>query len=222
MVFAQLAGAAVEGPRLGNLDGNKFDYDIHRLYTVEIVGKMCADTERRYALALCVMLYFYSLVDVEPVAEYDLFACRVDIEAAVLVDDKVEFFVIVAAVDPETLEHVGIVLREIEAEYAPAVGVVEECAQGATVSAGPCAHGEIICHLGAEHARNSADKFVSHSAYRHQVVLHGEVYVARADKSARAGKCLLALLHRPDGGVLSLERRSAARAEVAKGASGLD
>lgn len=45
IVLAELASVVVECPRLCYLDGYELDDDVHRLYSLEIVGEMSADTE---------------------------------------------------------------------------------------------------------------------------------------------------------------------------------
>lgn len=45
LFFAQFACFAVERPRLGDLNGQQLDHDIHRPDAIEVVREMGADTE---------------------------------------------------------------------------------------------------------------------------------------------------------------------------------
>ena len=222
VVFAELAGGAVEWPRFGDFDVGELDDDVERTHAGEVVGEVSAYAERGLAFALGVFVDADGAVGVERVAEYDLLGRRVDSQLTVFVDDEVELLEVVAAVDAQPLEHIGEIFREVEAEYAPAVCVIEICAESSAVGVRPLAHGDIVCHLRTIHAGNGADEFVGHCAHRRQVVEHGEVDVARA--AERAGTVALAahLRHGFDSRRLSLERGAPACAEIAERASGVE
>lgn len=123
-LFAKLAGIAIEGPRFRDFHRNKFYDNVHRLYAVEVVGEMSAYTKRGYALVAGIFMKPDSAVDIEPVAEHYLLAERIDIETAVFGRYQIEFPIVIAAVDTQPLEHIGIVFGEIQAENTPAVGII--------------------------------------------------------------------------------------------------
>ena len=82
-------------------------------------------------------------------------------------------------------------------------------------------HGHVVGHLRAEHAPYGTDKFVSHGAHRQQVVLHGQVYVAGADKPAGPLLAVIARFQGTHHGIFALERGPAAGTEVAEYTPGL-
>ena len=86
----------------------------------------------------------------------------------------------------------------------------------------PSVHGDVVGHLRAVHATYGCYELVRHRADGRQIVFHGEIDVARPHESALPVACLLAVFHRSDHRVLSLERRTPARTEVRVGTSGFE
>ena len=220
VVFAEFACAAIKRPRLRNLHCQQFYHYIHRSYAEKIVGEMCAYAKRRDALVGRVTLQLYSRIHIKCVAEHHLLGARVDTERAIFIHYHVEFAAVVATVHPQPLEHVGVILRKIQTEYAPAVSVVKKCPQRAPVGMRPRLHGYVIGHLRAIHPRDAAYQLMSHGADRRQVILHGEIHVARAYETSGTSETLLTLLHGSYQRVLCLKRCPAPCAEIAISASG--
>ena len=80
----------------------------------------------------------------------------------------------------------------------------------------------MVGHLRAVHAGYGAYELMGHGADRCKVVFHGEVHVARPDKSAFMLSFPLAVLHGSDRGVLRFERCPASCPEVAEHTSGIE
>ncbi len=131
--------------------------------------------------------------------------------------------VVVAAVHPQALEHIGIILREIEAENAPAVCIIEKCAERTRYV---LAHTSMaiwfaICgpYMPAI-AHTSSWAIVPTGS---KVVLHGQIHIARTyEYTTPVGTAPRTVAHRPHGSVLRIERRTTARAEVAEHTSGIE
>ena len=221
VVFAYLAGVVVERPRFGDFGRNELDDDVHRFYAVEVVGKVGAYPERGLAVVPGILLYLDGLLGIQGVAEDDLLALGVDAQRAVFLHNLHQLLVVVAAVDAQSFEEVGKVFREVHAEYVPPEAVVEEGTQRTAEGVAPVVHGHVVGHLRAEHAPYGTDKFVSHGAHRQQVVLHGQVYVAGADKPAGPLLAVVARFQGTHHGIFALERGPAAGTEVAEYTPGL-
>ena len=123
-VFAELARGAVERPRLGYFHIEQLDYDIARLHAWIIVGEMSAYAKRRAAFAGRILLQPYGLVDIKTVAEHHLLRPGIYAERPVFVHYQVMLPAVVAAIDAQALEHIGIVFREVEAEYTPPIRII--------------------------------------------------------------------------------------------------
>ena len=119
VVFRELAGVAVERPRLGDLHGKQFDDDVHRAYSREVICEMRSDSKDGKAFVFGISLELDGLVGVEAVAEYHLLRAGVDVERSGFLAYEVELLVVVAAVYAETFEEIRIVFREVQAEDTP-------------------------------------------------------------------------------------------------------
>ncbi len=180
---------------------------------------MCAYAIRRLALSRGIALQFYRGIHIERIAEHNLLGKRVDVERAVFLNYHVELTAVIATVDTQPLEHIGIIFRKVEAEYAPSVGIVKKCPQGPAIGIRPCLHRQEVGHLRPIHASYGAYEFVGHGAYRRKIVFHGKIHVACADKMAGAATPRVAILHGAHGGILRSERSASACAEIAEHAS---
>ena len=78
-IFAELAGFAI-WPTFGDFCSRELDYDISRFDAGKVIGEMCADAKRRYAFAFSVVIEGYRAVNIEGIAENDLFCRRVDLQ----------------------------------------------------------------------------------------------------------------------------------------------
>ena len=87
---------------------------------------------------------------------------------------------VVAAIDAQALEEVGKVLREVHREDVPAEAIIEERSKGSAEGVAPGIHRHVVGHLRTIHAGNSAHELMGHRAHGREVVLHGEIHVARA------------------------------------------
>ena len=123
-VLADFASVVIESPWFRDFGGDKFDDDIQGFYLVEIVGEMRSYPEGRLAIPLGVTLDLNGGGGVESVTEYDLFRLGVYAQGTVFVYYFHQLLVIVAAIDTQSLEKVGEILREIQAENVPSETIV--------------------------------------------------------------------------------------------------
>ena len=141
---------------------------------------MRADAKRRLTIVDGILLNGNRTISVEGIREDDLLRARVDAELLILGGNLHELLVVVATIDAEALEEVGKVLREVHREDVPAEAIIEERSKGSAEGVAPRIHRHVVGHLRPIHAGNSAHELMGHRAYGREVVLHGEVHVARA------------------------------------------
>jgi hypothetical protein len=72
----------------------------------------------------------------------------------------------------------------LSAEDVPPEGVVEIGSEGSVERMAPGVHGDMVGHLRPVHATDGADKLMRHRADGCEVVLHGEVDIARSYEAA--------------------------------------
>lgn len=129
MVLAKLASRGVEGPGFGDLHREELDDDVHWFHAGEVVGEVGANAKRWDTFPFGIPLDADGFIHVEAIAENHLFARRINAQCPIFRHNLVELLIIVAAVNSQTLEHIGIILRKVEAEDLPTVSVIEECTQ---------------------------------------------------------------------------------------------
>ncbi len=133
LVLAEFASGIVKVPRFCYFDIRELYDNVSGLYTRKIICEVSAYAKRRYAFSGGMVLKPHSLLGTERVAENHLFGGGVYAQREVLASYPLQLLVVVSAVNPEPLEHIGVIFRKVQAEYVPAVCVVKKCAQRSAV-----------------------------------------------------------------------------------------
>ena len=216
-ILAQLARVVVERPALGDFGSQQLDDDVHRLYTIEVVGPASADAERDLGLMTQSVLQFTSPVDVERIAEHHLLLADRNAEGSILRLHLLKLLIVVAAIYAQTSKATGKVFREVAVESLPLIRVVKVGSQTAAVGMSPGAHGYVVGHLWPIHSSYGRYILMRHGAYRRHVILHGQIDVAGTCASSGLARFLMltsGIQHGLQGHILGMEAGTTARTEV--------
>ena len=197
---------------LGDLGRREFHHDVHGFHVVDIAGEVSADAEGVLHPASDRLVDGDGFVHIQAVAEDDGLLRRVDAQLFVFLDDLLQGLVVVAAVDAQAVEQLGVQLGEVLEESLARVGVVEEHTQAAGIHVLPVVHGDVVGLVVAVQGAG-LDELVAHGADGGEVVLHGQQHVGGTHE-AGLGELFLCLDEAADDQVLMLKRETTARAEV--------
>ena len=166
---------------------------------------MCANAKRRLHILLRFLLQSYGTVGVQSVGKNDLLRLGVNAQTPIFGTNLLQLLHVIAGINAQALEEVGEVFGEVQREDVPAEGVVEKGAERSVEGVSPGVHSNVVGHLRTIHTSYGCYELMRHRADRCQIVLHGEIDVARTDEPAFPVACLLAVFHGSDHSVLSLE-----------------
>ena len=172
-----------------------------------------------------IFVYPDGLLNVQSVAVYHLFGCRVDAQTLIFLNDFVGLFILIATVYAQSYEHHRHALGQVVEEHFVAEAVVQIDAIVAIVYVTELFHHVEVAFKDTTDVLLKLDELMTHGANGREVVLHGQVYVAGSRESARpavvsvlviVATLIVHLFHHAQHHVVMIEREAPARAHVSQ------